>query len=346
MKKRIVIGFLAICFLTGIHAASFAQSLSKKVKVAKIWDEGAHNAFTDLLLFNGAFYCSFREGNGHIPVKGGDGKVRILKSSNGRHWKSIAFLEKSGIDLRDPKLSVTPDGRIMVIMGGSIYEGSTLKGRIPQVSFSDNKGSSFSRPQEVAVDPQMVSWGDWIWRVTWHKGTGYAIDYQIGPNERRGPTALSLLETKDGIHFSRIHQFEIDGFPNEATVRFDAEDSMHVLIRRELSDQMGVLAVSAPPYTQWRFHKLSYRLGGPNFIFLKNGNRIIGTRVHVPQVHMGLLAENPKYSFSEILQLPSAGDCSYPGMIIKGNNLYISYYSSHEGKTAVYFGKIPTSVLK
>lgn len=346
MLRRSIINFLAICFLAGIISTSFAQSLPKKVKIEKIWDEGVHNAFTDLIFFKGAFYCSFREGNAHVPRNGVDGKVRILKSSNGRRWVSVALLEKPGIDLRDPKLSVTPGGQIMVIMGGSIYEGGTLKGRIPQVSFSDNEGSSFSNLQEVSIDAQIVSWGDWIWRVTWHKGTGYAIDYQIGPNERRGPSALYLLETKDGIHFSKVYQFDIDGFPNEATVRFDTKDSMHVLVRRELGDQMGILAVAASPYINWNFHKLDYRLGGPNLIFLRNGKRIIGTRVHVPEVHLGLLAENPKNNFSEILHLPSSGDCSYPGMIIRKKTLYLSYYSSHEGKTSIYFGRIPLSVLK
>jgi hypothetical protein len=28
--------------------------------------------------------------------------------------------------LRDPKLSVTPDGRLMVVLGGSLYEGEKL----------------------------------------------------------------------------------------------------------------------------------------------------------------------------------------------------------------------------
>ncbi|KKO47800.1 hypothetical protein VT06_14915 [Arsukibacterium sp. MJ3] len=35
--------------------------------------------------------------------------------------------------------------------------------------------------------------------------------------------------------------------------------------------------------------------------------------------------------------LISAGDCSYAGMVLHNNTLYISYYSSHAGKTAIYF---------
>ncbi|MCO5237326.1 MAG: hypothetical protein M9933_13750 [Chitinophagaceae bacterium] len=341
--KNIIPGIFC---LLGLMMMSFGQDLPRGITVEKIWDQGGHNAFTDLIRFKGKFYCSFREGDGHVPKNGVNGKVRIVRSANGRDWESVALLEKPGIDLRDPKLSVTPSGEIMVIIGGSVYAGSTLKGRVPQVSFSDKKGNAFSDPEKVSIDPDIVSWGDWIWRVTWHKGVGYAIDYQVGPEERRGPVALYLLKTTDGLHFSKVYQFDIDGFPNEATVRFDGKDSMHVLIRRELGDQMGVLAVAASPYLDWNFHKLDYRLGGPNFVFLKNDQRIIGTRVHVPEVHLGLLGEIQGYSFKEILRLPSSGDCSYPGMLVKGKKLYLSYYSSHEGKTSIYFAGIPLSLLE
>ena len=82
----------------------------------------------------------------------------------------------------------------MVIIGGSIYVDKILKGRIPHVSFSNSTGTTFSDPESVEIDPTIVSWGDWIWRVTWHKGIGYGIDYQVGPDERKGPTSLFSLK--------------------------------------------------------------------------------------------------------------------------------------------------------
>src|SRR5262245_54562329 len=96
------------------------------VSVARIWDRGKHNAFTDLIRWHDKWYCTFREADAHV---GGDGVLRVLESADGKKWESVAGLTESGIDLRDPKLSVTPDDRLMIVAGGSVYEGKTLKGR-------------------------------------------------------------------------------------------------------------------------------------------------------------------------------------------------------------------------
>lgn len=334
---------LILPLLLALFTCAQAQ-LPKGTTVTKIWDKAAYNAFTDLILFKGQFYCSFREGEHH--VFGADGTVRILRSNNGTQWESVADLAVPGIDLRDPKLSITSDGRLMVIIGGSIYDGKTLKGRKPHVSFSTD-GRSFSTPQQVTTDADIISWGSWIWRVTWHNGIGYAIDYQIGPEERKGPNKIVLVKTTNGTHFSKVSELDIDGFPNESTVRFDKEGVMHVMVRRELDDQMGVMATSSFPFTEWTYEKMNYRLGGPNFLFDKKGNIIATTRVYTPEVYTGLLANNGTGGqFNELLRLPSGGDNSYAGMLFKGKYLWISYYSSHEGKSAIYLAKVPVKFIR
>ena len=42
-----------------------------------------------------------------------------------------------------------------------------------------------------------------------------------------------------------------------------------------------------------------------------------------------------------MLRLASGGDTSYPGMLVHDGKLWVSYYSSHEGKAAIYLAKIP-----
>jgi hypothetical protein len=328
---------LLLPFLIGMAVST--RLLAGGIPVTKIWNQADHNAFTDLIWFKNAFYCSFREGSGHIP--GTDGKVRILKSTTGKDWQSIALLEKEGIDLRDPKLSITPNGRLMIIIGGSVYQQGKLLGRVPHVAFSDKTGLKFSAPEKVKVDPSIVSWGDWIWRVTWHKDAGYAIDYQIGPQERNGPTAAYLLKTKDGISFEKVSKLDIDGFANEATVRFDQNDSLFVLVRRELGDKLGVLAKSAAPYTQWSFQRLPMRLGGPNFLFLNDQQILIGTRSYESSPNTAFFLGNKTGQFRKIFKLPSGGDNSYPSMVLHDGLLSISYYSSHEGKASIYFTQLP-----
>ena len=48
--------------------------------------------------------------------------------------------------------------------------------------------------------------------------------------------------------------------------------------------------------------------------------------------------------FSQRLVLPSGGDTSYCGMIVEGDELWVSYYSGHASHwPSIYLAKIPLS---
>jgi hypothetical protein len=87
------------------------------VEVVKIWDTAPHSAFTDLIRFKGKWLCTFREADNHAG--GQDGKIRVIVSEDGDKWKSSALLAEDGVDLRDPKISITPDGKLMLLTTAS-----------------------------------------------------------------------------------------------------------------------------------------------------------------------------------------------------------------------------------
>src|SRR5688572_26576254 len=154
------------------------------VSVKKIWDQGQHNTFTDLIRWHDKWYCTFREAEGHV---GGDGGLRVLQSADGERWESAALLTEKGIDLRDPKLSITPDDRLMIVAGGSVYEGTkVLKSRQPRVAFSKD-GRAWTPTQRVLTE------GEWLWRVTWHGGKAYGISYDA--QERTSPAAQDAAKS-------------------------------------------------------------------------------------------------------------------------------------------------------
>jgi hypothetical protein len=62
------------------------------VSVARIWDGGAHNAFTDLIRWRNRWYCTFREGDAHV---GGDGRIRVLVSDDGETWPPLEVFRRS-----------------------------------------------------------------------------------------------------------------------------------------------------------------------------------------------------------------------------------------------------------
>jgi hypothetical protein len=70
------------------------------VGVARIWDGGAHNAFTDFIRWRDRWYCTFREGDDHV---GGDDRIRVLVSEDSEKWTSTALIGETRIDLRDQR---------------------------------------------------------------------------------------------------------------------------------------------------------------------------------------------------------------------------------------------------
>ena len=131
MKPHCFLLLLLACCPALLAAEAPPADAPQVLSVKKRWDAAPHNAFTDLARFNGQWFCVFREGARHV---GGNGSIRVLTSTNAEAWESAALLSQEGIDLRDPKLSVTPDGRLMLLMEGVLYEGKVLKERQPRVA--------------------------------------------------------------------------------------------------------------------------------------------------------------------------------------------------------------------
>jgi len=337
MKKRIILT------LTTIVTIGSVCTFSQNVDVKKIWDKAPHNAFTDMIRYKSYFYCTFREGNNHVPrTKSDNGTIRVIRSSNGTDWEPVALLSDEIYDLRDPKISVTPDKKLMIIMGGSNYSDSKLIDMMPHVSFSGD-GLNFSRPLPVTIEKGVVSSFDWIWRVTWKSNTGYGVVYQSRQPDNR--SRIRLLATRDGKSYSQVSELDVDSLPNESTIRFDKKGNMLILVRREAKAN-GLLGISKPPYTDWKWISPGYRLGGPNFLVYGKNKLIIGTRLYKTSgasTVVNLTDLNGK--IEKKIELPSGGDTSYPGLVIWRNILWVSYYSSHEGKTSIYLAKIKVNDL-
>lgn len=305
------------------------------LSVERIWDRAGHNAFTDLTFFRNKWYCTFREGTGHIP--GINGSIRVIASEDGENWYSVALLSELGIDLRDPKLSITPDNRLMLNIEAAYYEGRTCKKRESWVTFSDKKGKEFNALQKITLPAAIISQSDWIWRVTWHEGTGYGVIYQ----SKDGEWDLRLLRTTDGLAYDLVTTYELTGRPSEVTLRFNDQDQMIAMARRDGDDKIGMIGTSNPPYTSWTWKSLDARLGGPNFLELPDGRLVATTRDYTGPDPTTILAfMDTDGHFSPILTLPSKGDTSYPGMVIHNGELWVSYYSGHEGKVGIYLARL------
>jgi hypothetical protein len=315
--------------------ATAAPPTAKLISVKKIGDQAPHCAFTDLAFWKGRFVCAFREGRAHVAT---DGKIRILSSPDGETWSPSAVLTLDGFDLRDAGLSVTPDDRLMLVGGAAPRKNE--KDHVPTgtfVSFSDN-GIKWTKPQ-IVVEP-----GRWLWRAIWHDAKAYGISYSSS-RPASGASHTALMVSDDGIRYRELvpNLFD-DGTPTEATLRFDDDGTMYCLQRRDGMPRWksAMFGASRPPYTEWKWHDLGMHVGGPNFIRLPTGQWIAAGRFFhdkTPKTELASL-DVEKSTIEPILSLPSGGDTSYPGLVWHDDVLWVSYYSSHEGKTNVYLAKV------
>lgn len=318
------------------------QSKEILIDVQRIWNAAPHNAFTDLIRWNDKFYCAFRTGTGHVPgATGEDGKIQVIVSEDGIKWSAAATIVEAGIDLRDPKLSITPSGRLMLLMGGSNYDGTKLIDRTCRVAFLQTGANKFSPIQKVKIDPEISDPSDWLWRVTWHKGAGYGIVYQPGAT----PWGLQLVKTSDGVNYDHVKTLQVKGKPNESTIRFDAKDEMIVVVRNEGPERIGHLGRSQPPYSSWNWKPIKQRLGGPDLIQLPDNSWLLGTRAYGKSATTVLGKLDLNGNFEKLITFPSGGDTSYPGMLIFQDEVWFCYYSSHEVRTSIYLSRIKVADL-
>ncbi|MEM7454112.1 MAG: exo-alpha-sialidase [Planctomycetota bacterium] len=315
--------------------------VDQKMVVKRIWDQSPHNAFTDLVLWKGKLYCTFRTGTGHVPGENGeDGRIQLIVSDDGELWESVAHVEEEGIDLRDPKLSISPDGRLMLLIGGSNYDGSRLVDRGSRVTFLSEEDEALPPLAPVRLPPEITTGDDWLWRVTWLDGVGYGVVYQANES----PWGLHLVKTCDGISYELVESLGLQGSPNESTIRFDDDGEMQIVVRNEQGN-IGHYGVAAAPYTGIQWKEIPVRLGGPDLLKLGEDRWLLATRKYgdPSQTMVGFIDDDGQ--FEELVVLPSAGDTSYPRMLVHGDELLVSYYSGHEERTSIYLARIPLADL-
>ncbi len=310
----------SVLFLALLLCSWHRSSGTELLTVKKIWDASPHNAFTDLLRHEGKWFCVFREGKTHVSP---DGRIRVLVSDDGDRWKSAASISDPGGDLRDPKITVAPGRKLHLtaaIASGGMHQ---------TLSWFSADGTTWGEPTPIGETNM------WLWRVTWHDNTAYGVGYGT-----KGEKFVRLYSSRDGASFRTLvpRLFE-EGYPNESSIIFQPDETALCLLRRDGSPASGQLGLSRPPYTDWKWHDLGAKIGGPHLIQLPNQNLVGVVRLYDGKVRTAVVSIDT-HGVKELLALPSGGDSSYAGLVWHEGLLWVSYYSSHEGKTSIYLARV------
>jgi len=313
------------------------KNKSKIISTKKIiGEEGMSYAFTDFVFFENQFFLTFRKSDRHD--KGDNGKIQIYSSLDGENWNFIKEFSIEGIDLRDPKFSLNED-KLYLYIHGSKYEGANL------IAFSDynsvySKLNGWQELQDVFLDNLQLGIANidgneaWPWRVTWYKGKAYTIGYGVSG-------IFDLYFSEDGNLFKNLNAFDpLMGQPNEATIRVNSEGEFFVIARRLYNTTLVGRSFNPSANWDWSNEIKIENFGGPNFVFTENNKMIVSGRYNgwVSLTHYDLKSN----TIIVIAEIESGGDCGYPGMFIKEDFLWMSYYSSHENivGSSIYVSKI------
>ena len=305
--------------------AGNAQSAPKTqlVQCRMISARAQHNAYTDLLQFRNRWFCVFREG---MSAASRDGAVRVLSSADGEVWIPSAFLSLPDADLREPKLSDTPDGRLLLTAVATFLDYSRRT-----VAWLSPDGRDWTQPKAVG-DAGVV-----LYRPSWVHGRGYAMGY-----DPAGAAPLRLYTTADGVNFmSHSPEIPVPGAPTEASLLFLADGTAFALLRREGAESTAQLGKSRSPYRGWTWSDVKKTVAGPSLIRLPDGRILFAGRLVDDTVRTSLCWVDPeKEALAEFFALPSSGDTGYPGLGYHDGMLWVSYYSSHEGRAMIYLAKV------
>jgi len=307
-----------------------------------VFDNGEHNAFTDLVRWRDKFWLTFRSCPDGHPVYP-SASVIVLASTDAKEWSQVHRFRVAKRDTRDPHFLVFKDK--LFVYTGTWYCGDTAP---PRSDYTLNKHlgyAAWSADGEEWHSPIMLegTFGHYVWRASTFDGKAYLCGRR---NREFDMTALgegaivesAMLESDDGLIWRKRTLFQEER-GDETAFLFEPDGSILGVGRRG-GDKAQFLK-SSPPYTKWERREFDRYIGGPlitkwddRFVVggRKSGAAFVGKRG--PKTALYWLDPNAQTQeglLSEFAELPSGGDTSYPGFVpLSPTRAVVSWYSSHE----------------
>lgn len=363
------IAFCALLTLVALHGASATTAgetnlvhtvpddgvlfLSATRDGRVIWDlsrvsdrEATNLEFPDLIRFKDRWYCSFREGNTH----GNDpsGRARVITSQDGETWETATLIEWEGGDVRDPRMSITADGQLMI--NAAIYFIGEQKadpaewevpGKRQSVTWLSEDGRTWTGPYACPT-----GFDTWRWDVAWHDGYGYSAGY--AGKDRKG----TLYRTKDGKTWEVWVENFFGGPGTEAALAFGADGTGYCLLRG--GDFYGKFAVGrGPDFKEWTWHDMridaarngetesgtdfgkrtSSIVGGQKLLLLSDGRLVVTTAKGGCDL---FLVDPERALFTRIVRMSDG--MSYPGLVEHDGEFWMTNSQRAKGYDGVKSG--------
>ena len=293
--------------------------------------DGEHNSNTDLIWWRDAFLLVHAASPYHLGTP--RSRLLVKRSADARRWETLARLQVPGMDIRDPKLAVI-GGRLMLyaLPNDSVY--ATPEGTVLATSEDAVHWTAFEPvgpPGWLFWRPKTRDGNTWYVAAYWHEHG-----------------ASVLLRSTNGVAWEQVSEIHRGEANDETDIEFLPDGRLLATARLEVEPDtlLGnagastLLAVAEPPYTSWSQQKSTVtRLDGPA-LFSHDGRIFAVARFQPgergPLTQLGSVFSRKRTSLFEVTpdeirwisDLPSAGDTSYAGVVLRDGELWTEYYTS------------------
>lgn len=288
-----------------------------------------HHAFVDLISWRGQLYLAHVVAPYHMGTP--RSRVAVGVSEDGETFEDIAELGLPGRDIRDPKLAVVGGRLFLYVLANDSF-----------LALPHETLLATSEDGRVWSDFRRIGQPGWLfWRPETQDGkTWWAPVFR--------PGEAVLVRSGDGIHWMEVSTIYLGADASETALALLPDGSLVATVRLEPpdalllgSDRSGTMVAWAkPPYRSWRHHRTGEsRLDGPALFVVDGRAYAVGRRQPPPLLgltgHGGLLSRKRTalYRVEEaglvhLGDLPSSGDTSYAGVVVREEDVLVAYYTS------------------
>lgn len=313
--------------LTGIGArpAVADEPLVAPTSVTKVYDDGRHNAFTALVRWRDSYWLSFRNAPSHGY---GEADLIVLRSADAEKWVE-AHRVNALPDDRDPQFLATAERLYLYDMA---LQGPDLTTFVT----STTDGATWSKPQPV-YEPRF---GLWKPRVDGGRFIATAHRKAEGKDAAKIREA-HLITSTDGVNWQKVSRISGGNYESETTIYPGPGDKLTAFLRIKYSVP-GFILEASPPYQEWTRRPAGTHFSGHSVHAFRGTTYLMSRTMNAQGGDTGTMI----YTYADgkltpYCKLPSGGDCSYAEAVERGDEMLVSYYSSHEGRANIYLARVP-----
>ena len=302
--------------------------------------DGYHNAFTTLASWQGRYWLGFRRAATHNIATPGTIQIWTGPQETAfRHQATLTLPGRDHVDLRDPRFLATPSHLYCLIGAYHPMPPSRELRTDPAENLISTYITSTKDGRSWAPLTRILRPNYWGWSLL-AIGKGFVCAaYHTGQHHETSSIVLWLGKT---VYTMEPHVVCYDGATNQADrgphytpaepVLFCPHtDTLACYVRSEKGMDIGV---SCFPYTDWRWHNTQQRIHPSATVPTVHGRLLAGRSLSQTQRGLTTAQTTIWYAeaqhLTEILTLPSQGDCAYPGVVPRGGHpteYYVSYYT-------------------